>query len=301
MKDLIRLYRDPAVVIDPPAAVAVEPPAADPNKPVDLKPGSASVTVDINTPDPAAVKIEPFILPEAYKDKPYLKGVDSQEKLLKMLDGAQELIGKKGPAIPKPEAPQAEWDAYYDSIGRPKTSAEYVLDGADKGDQKFIPKVQAALHKAGLTPGQAKTVWSEVNVALGDYMKEKGIADAQQNTDFDKLAVDSFGVDRDRVLARGKELIMANISPAMKSHADKLPNESLVVLADILKNIDKKYITQDGPGKQPDANGSTPDELRVKARGFMTEQSKFDPMSTQFQNLQKQIDECYNTIRRGTK
>lgn len=296
MKNLIMLYRDPAVVIDPAAAIL------EGAKPADLTPGSASATVDLNAavaPKPDVVAAGSFILPDAYKDKPYLKGIDSQEKLLKMLDGAQELIGKKGPAMPKPEAPQAEWDAYYESIGRPKTAAEYVFDGADKADQKFLPKVQAAMHKNGLTPNQAKGVWVDVNAALGEYMTEKGVSDAQADVDFDKLAAESFGVDRDKILARGKQLVDANISPAMKNAAMKLDNNAYVVLADILRNIDKKYISPDGaPLGKPNATGMTPADVSIKARTLMSEQSKFSIMSPEYQNLQKQIDACYDTLRK---
>lgn len=333
MRNLIQLYRIDEPAGDKGAAAAVV------DAPVDLKPGSASTTLDINSkpvqtadtlhddaikateawqanPSPelkqkaveavAAAKTalnsaRAFVLPDAFKDKPYLKGIDSQEKLLKMLDGAQELIGKKGPALPKPEAPQAEWDAYYESIGRPKTAAEYVLEGAEKGDQKFIPKVQAALHKAGLTSTQAKTVWSEVNVALGDYMKEKGISDAQADVDFDKLATDSFGADRDKILATSKAILDANVSPAMKAHIAKLSNENLIVMADVLNNINAKYIKQDGPGGKPTATGMTPADLSNKARTLMAEQSKFNSFSPEFNALQKQIDECYDAMRRGTR
>jgi len=303
MQTLIRLYRDPAVVGTPAAAVIPEqspvqiPDAAEP---VDLAPKTVSTTLDINTPAPA--KTEPFILPEAYKDKPYLKGIDSQEKLLKMLDGAQELIGKKGPTVPKDDAPQAEKDAYYESIGRPKTPGEYTFQGADKTDAKFLPKVQAAMHEAGLTSKQASIVWDKVTVAMSELATDKGLADAQADVDFDKLAANTFGADRDRVLARGKELVDANISPAMKEAAKKLDNNSYVVLADILRNIDRKYISPDGaPVKGPTAVGLTPADLSNKARNLMVEQSKFTPMSQEFNNLQKQIDECYDTMRRGTR
>lgn len=294
MNNLIKLYREVAAV-DPVAAPVVVVP--DGAAPADLKPASASTTLDINSPPP--VKVESFILPDAYKDKSYLKGVDSQEKLLKMLDGAQELIGKRGPAIPKDGATQAEWDAYYESKGRPKTAAEYTFDGIDKADPKFLPKVQAAMHKIGLNPTEAKTLWGEVNVALGDYMKEKGLADQQQDIDFDKLAANTFGVERDKVLARGKELVDANISPTMKDAAKKLDNNAYVVLADILRNIDKKYISPDGaPLKGPTSIGMTPADVSSKARTLMSEQAKHNPMSQEYNNLQKQIDDLYNTLRR---
>lgn len=303
----LKLYRFPegeaAAEAAGAAAVVEEPPVADPAgaaAAVETAPKSVKATVDIN----AATAAKPaeagaFVLPDAYKDKPYLKGVDSQEKLLKMLDGAQELIGKKGPSIPKDDAPQADWDAYYEALGRPKEAAEYKLEGADKADPKFFPKVQAALHKAGLTGRQAGTVWSEVNKALGEYMAETGAASVAQDVDFNKLATETFGAQRDTVLARGKELIEAHMSPAMKTAAAKLDNNALIVMADLLQNIDKKFIRQDGPGGKPILQGGTPDELRAKARGLMAEQGKYSSTSVEFTNLQSQIDGIYDSLRKA--
>lgn len=294
----LKLYRDPAVVesvanVEPPIAVV---PATDI---VDLKPASASTTLDISkslTPPAAA-----FVLPDAFKDKPYLKGVDSLDKVYAMLDGAQNLIGQKGPSVPKDDAPQAEWDKYYESVGRPKEAAEYKFEGADKSDPKFLPKVQIAMHKAGLTSKQANTVWNEVNLALGEFMKEKGIEAAAQDTDFNKLATDSFGVERDVVLARSKDMLKEFSSPNMREQIARLPNESLIVLSDVLRNIDRKFIKQDGPQRPPTLQGGTPDELRARARGLMEKQRGMDPMSQENINLQTQIDGIYDQIRRANK
>lgn len=303
-----RIYREPIVVepvapvtppvtlvVTPPVTPIVTPPVAAPTD-VNLAPASASTTLDISK-EPAKPAEGTFVIPDAFKDKPYLKGVDSLEKLYAMLDGAQTLIGQKGTIVPKDDAPQTEWDAYYESLGRPKTAAEYKFEGADKSDPKFLPKVQSALHEAGLTSKQAEKVWTKVNVALGEYMKEKGIEVAAQDTDFNKLATDSFGVEREAVIARGKELLKELTSPNMKEHVAKLSNDSLIVLTDVLRNVDKKYIRQDGPQKPPSLLGGTPDELRAKARGLMEKQRGLDPMSQENQNLQKQIDACYDAIR----
>lgn len=265
------------------------------------KPGSSSTTLDINKVDPPVVKVEPFLLPDAYKDKPYLKGAKDINDVYKMLDGAQELIGKKGSVLPKDDAPQSEWDAYYESVGRPKTAAEYVLKDADKTDPDFLKDAQEAMYKKGLSAKQAAGLWDDLTGALTKVAEKKGLSDQQTNVDFDKLAADTFGVDRDKVLARSRELLNANISPAMKAAIDKLPNESLIILADVLRNVDKKYISPDGPGAKPNATGATPDDLRMQARQLMEKQTKMDTMSSEYAATQKQIDAIYETIRRGTR
>lgn len=308
MKIDLKLYRDPdaaaaaAAAGAAGAAAVVEPPVADPAgaaAAADFKPASASASVDLNAAAAAKPAEGAFVLPDAYKDKPYLKGVDSQEKLLKMLDGAQELIGKKGPAIPKADATQAEKDAYYDSIGRPKTAAEYVLDGGDKSDPAFVSKVKDVFHKHGLSAEVAKGIWADVGGVLGGMKATGDAAAAQLDIDFNDLATKTFGTERETVLARGKELISANISPAMKTAIEKLDNNALIVLADVMRNVDKKYIRQDGAGGQTILSGGSADELRAKARGFMAEQNKYSPTSVEFTNLQRQIDGIYDNLRKS--
>ena len=277
-------------------------PTPAPGSPV--APGSASITVP-PTPAPGAAPITPppagaFTIPEAFKDKPYLKGVDSQEKLFSMLDGAQTLIGKKGPAIPAADAKPEEWNAFYDALGRPKDAKEYKFPTADKTEPALLTGISQAMHKHGLTQKQAEGVWTDVEATMGAFLKEKGVAAEKENVDFTKLATDVFGPERDKTLALGKEMIAAYASPAVKPYMNSLSNEHLVLIADVLNNINKKYIKQDGAPRPPSGGqGGTPDELRNKARLLMSEQSKHNSMSVEFANYQKQIDAIYESLRQS--
>jgi len=296
MTQWLRLYRDPNAGDSAGAAVA-EPPVAAGAIPADLAPKSAAINMPIPDQKPSETP-GAFVIPPEYKDKAYLKGVDSPEKLFKMLDGAQELIGKRPAGVPLPDAKPEEWEKFYESVGRPKTAAEYQLDGADKTDPKILPKFQEALHKAGLNPAQAKIVWNESIQALNDYAKEKGIAEQQQNTDFDALGTKLFGAERDKVLATSKTLLDKFAPAELKSELAKLSNENLIILAGVLNNINKTYIKTDVPtNNQPTISGNTPDDIRAEARLLMEKQAKLTPLSQEFENLQKQINAKYDQLR----
>ena len=267
-------------------AAVVLPPAADPNA--------------APAPDP---KVTPpaFSIPDAYKEKPYLKGVDSQEKLFTLLDGAQELIGKRPAGIPAPDAPPEEWNKFYDALGRPKTAAEYKFElpeGA-KVDEKVIGEMKEILHRHGLTPTQATGLQKDLDAYAIKMATAKGIALQQQNTDFDKLASDMFGADRDKIMARAKGLIDTFVPANLKGEVAKLSNENLIVLAGVLNGIHAKYIKTDGPPGQPGLGQETPDTLREKARGLMLEQSKIGPMDPRYDTLQKEIDALYRRAAGG--
>lgn len=284
---MIRIYRDP----DPAVTVGA---------------GSASTTQPVETSDSsrkgtATVTPESFVVPDAYKDKPYLKGVDSQDKLFKMLDGAQELIGKKGPSRPIDGAPQTEWDAYYESQGRPKTAAEYQFEKVEgvQYDDKLTQGVKDLLFKNGINAATAKELQKGFDTIVVQVVKDKGIQLQEQqklDLDFDKLGAEAFGAQRDQVLATSKSLIDKFSSEKVKPYVAKLPNESLIVMADVINNINKTYIKQDGaPGAGPTTTGVSPADRSARGRELMASPAYSDPWHKDHERTVKEVKDLYKS------
>ena len=272
-------------------------------------PESATATVPLTAPGagappaPGAGAPPPvFNIPEAYKEKPYLKGIDSPDKLFSLLDGAQELIGKRPAGIPAPDAPPEEWQKFYDAVGRPKTPAEYQFDIPKevKVDDKIVNQIKQMMHEEGLTPTQAKNLQKKFDALTLNIVKEKKLALQQQDTDFDKLATTTFGADRDKVMAVGKHLIDTFAPPAIKAEVAKLSNEALIVLSGVLKGINDKYIKADGAptgggpgGGQGSSGAPTPDTLRAEARALMVSEAYTNSMHFDHEIVKSQVDELY--------
>lgn len=288
----LKVYRDPAAVIDPPAAAVVDAPVIDASKP-----GSAS----ISTPVPTGIKppdAPAFAIPDTFKDRPWLKDVDSLDKLLTKADGAMKLVGTRPAGIPAADAKPEEWEAFYDAMGRPKTAAEYSIEGADKADPKFTPRVLGAFHKAGLRPDQAKVIWDEVTIAATELQAEKGAAAVQQEVDFTKLATDTFGVDRDKVLATGKGLLEKFAPAAMKPLIAAMSNENLILLSGVLNNINKTYIKEDGaPGGGPQASGMTPADISMKTRELMAKPEYQNASLPGHERIVAEVNALYDMLR----
>lgn len=236
------------------------------------------------------------MIPDGYKDKPYLKGIDSQDKLFAMLDGSQNLLGKRPAGIPAADAPQVEWDKFYETM-RPKTPAEYTfeLDPTVKVDEKMVGRTKEIMHKYGLSAVQAKGIQKDFDAMAIEIAKEKGIQLQQQDTDFDKLATQVFGAEREQAIARGKQMLDQFVPAALKGEVAKLSNESLMVLAGVLNGVHAKYIKTDGaPITPPGGTAETPDTLRARARELMVQQGKLNPIDPNYDLLQKQINEIYS-------
>lgn len=264
--------------------------------------GGGSATVVVNSPSPAApasvsttLPLPPagtppatppaFAVPDTYRDKPWAKGIDSSDKVWSMLDGAQELIGKRPAGIPAPDAPQAAWDAFYEAAGRPKTAAEYQFDYGkdDKGnpkvasDTKWEASIKDLMFKNGVSAKQAVAMQKEFDAIVANTIKEKGVQVQQENQDFDKIATEMFGAERDRVLANGKALLTEHVKdPRLQVALAKLPNEALMILASTLKSFSDKFIKSPGaplippgaPGTGSTGGGKA--EMQAEARRLMT-------------------------------
>ena len=275
-------------------------------------PGSASTTMPLPPPAgaPPAAGAPPggappppptaptFVIPKDYADRPYLKGIDTPEKLFAMLDGAQTLIGQRPAGIPKADAPADEWNKFYDAMGRPKTAAEYEfeIDPAIKQDEKVVGEMKEILHRHGLTPIQAKGLQKDFDAFATKIAKERNLQIQQQNTDFDKLGTKLFGADRDKVMALGKGLLDEFTPAELKPLVASLSNENLMILSGVLKGIHGKYIKADGapppPGGGP-PGGVTPDALRAEARALMGTPAYKDGMNPDHDRVCKQVDELY--------
>ena len=236
-----------------------------------------------------------FSIPDTYKDRPYLKGVDSIDRVYEMLDGAQKVLGTRPAGIPGPDAKPEEVEKFYSAI-RPKIATEYQfeIDPSVKPDEKVIGRVKDLMFKHGLSAIQAKGLQKDFDQMAIEMAKEKGIVLQEQNTNFDKLAKDVFGADRDKILATSKGLIDTFTPPAMKGEVAKLSNENLIVLAGILNGIHAKYIKTDGAPPAPGAGGGeTPETLRTEARALMASKAYTDSMDVNHMNVRKQVDELY--------
>lgn len=249
-----------------------------------------------------------FVVPDAYKDRPYVKGIDSPDKLWVMLDGAQDLIGKRPAGIPAPDAAQAEWDKFYEATGRPKTAAEYKFDygknadGTDKGapDVKWEASIKDMMYKHGLTSKQAVSLQKDFDGIVANVLKEKNIQVAQENADFTKISTEMFGAERDNVLANGKALLTEHVKdPRLVAAMAKLPNDALMVLAATMKSFSDKYIKSPGaPGTPPGAPGTGAGgggkaEMMAEARRLMTTPEYSNSMHPDNTKVLQRVNQLY--------
>lgn len=282
-----------------PVPVSAPAPVQVPD-PVITHPDPPVTTIPAHTVQPTSEE-KKFIetIPEAYRDKAYLKGVNNTEDLYKKLDGAQELIGKKTIDIPGPDTPEPEREAFYNKI-RPETAEGYEFQIGDpaKTDKAFVSNIKGLFHKAGLSKGQAATIQIGFDQIIKDTIAQKNVNIQQQDADFDKMAKDMFGTNTDAVLANSKSLLEKYSPESMGEYIKNLSNENLIVLSSVLEGIRKDFISEDDLANLGPGSNTTEDipALRDKARKIMASEAFSSTFHKDHQKVQEELKEIYSTI-----
>ena len=254
-----------------------------------------------------------FIIPEAYKDKPYMKDIDSQEKLYQQFDNAQALIGKKTIGVPTSESTDEDWQKFYTTMGRPEDSGKYEFtkvegpEGIDlQGSEEGMKKVKEMFHKAGLSGKQATQIKKAYDeMFLEQYNKQLATGKAgsdQQNTEFEGLLDKHFGDQKEAASARVNKMLVEFVPTEFKKHVDGLDNKNLMILTAVLDKVHKKYVSEDNL----DAGGNpipteTVETMRVSAQQMMVSEAWKNPMHAQHQATKDKVKALYEKIDLATK
>ena len=99
-------------------------------------------------------------LEESIRGEPSLKNFNDANTLAKSYLSAQRMIGLDKIAIPNQNSSQEEWNAAYDSLGRPSTPDEYNLSytSDNENDVAQVKEFGNVAHSLGLNPQQANGI-----------------------------------------------------------------------------------------------------------------------------------------------
>ena len=195
-----------------------------------------------------------FSVPDTYKDRGWVEKIKSPDDLWKTLDNAQSLLGKRPAGIPAADAPDQEWDKFYNAAGRPEkpdlykfSDPEGIPEGVDLSP--FKQKAAAILHGAGLNQKQADKVWQMfMKEELSASSSNKAAIEAKNkelDAEFDKLTQEHFGDKRDDIAASVQDFISNNVPEGIRgAYAELADNPKALVALQAgihaaMKEVDK--------------------------------------------------------------
>ena len=247
------------------------------------------------------------IIPAEFKEQPYLKdlrgltiGPDAYAALFKKLDGAEKLIGKKT-AIPEATAPDAEWDSFFARL-RPETAEAYEFkdkDGKEAGDPEFLKAVKGIFHKAGVPKNQAAKIYSDFEALIAEKQAAQTKETERLDAEFNDMVSKAFTAENEKVLTTARKMIDEFTPDNLKGHIQRLPNESLVLMAGILNNIATKFIGEDKMNADKGGTQGTDEvTLRNEAKKIMASAEFSDFQHPGHDAAVKRKNEIYEQIGR---
>jgi hypothetical protein len=266
-----------------------------------LEPGSVSTGHDSKPIEDTTDFIS--TIPQEYQAKPYMQGISSMDSLMKKLDGAQSLIGKRPAGIPHAEASQEEWNNFYDLAGRPKDVGEYSFGESESENdsediKNFNTELKQIFHNNGLSKKQGESFKKDYDSLIQKSLESSNIESDNINKDFDSLVQDHFGQNEATILQTGKEMINTHTQESLKPFIKDLDNKSLLILSSIMDSVKKQYINEDstvlkGGGIDPQSSANI---LRKEAQDLMKSDAYRNTMNNDHDNTVQKVNGLYEQI-----
>lgn len=235
------------------------------------------------------------IIPADFADKPWVKDVKDIPGLFKMTDDLKSKMGERPAGIPHENSTPEERAAFNKSFGVPEAAADYKLSDPIKGHEDFQNRVRDIMLKNNLSQGQAEGLDADWN----ELMESLSPDPEAQNADFDKMATDIFGDNKDKVLSDANALLEAHskdLPDDTKAAFNNLPNNILVPLAAVLNSIQGKYINEDDiPTGATVPSGMSPEERRAKGATLMASPAWKDSFHPDHAKVAAEVKAIYGT------
>lgn len=178
---------------------------------------------------------------EQYKD---LNGlVKSHLELNKMLGDRIKL--------PNDKSTLEELNKFYAKLGRPEAVDKYEFKNPEqlpegfKLDEAGTAKFKELAFNLGLTQKQANELRSYyVNEAIEQH-KSIYVSKEKMEEEFVAKGKEKFGDKYNTVISNASKVMKENLSDEQRASLDKMDNEQLLAVSELINNISNKYIKQD--------------------------------------------------------
>lgn len=245
-------------------------------------------------------------VPDGFKEKPYMQGIDSFDKLFSQFDNAQSLIGKKTIGVPTSESPIEEWNNFYNKMGRPENPDGYEFDAVElpeelKRTDDDLALMSKIFHEAGLTKEQAKKVLAETDKAVLDYYKSnKETMDKmveQRNQQFMADMEKHFGKEKEQAIAVTETMLKKYVPKGMEDMVKGMDDKTMLLLSTVLHNVYKSGRAEDIISKDAAiAPAESPESLRETARKLMMSPEWKDPFHPNHDAVKNRVNSIYKKI-----
>lgn len=263
-------------------------------------------------------------VPEDLREKEYVKNILAHEKpgeeLFRQFAGLQSKLGERPITIPKADSPLEDWEKFYSNT-RPESIDAYQFDPfksdneADKElvemmtqgrREDYLKGMKEEFHRLGIPPKVANELAKKSDSLTFSIIKEQMAQQAtekqQADSAFEDLLDKTFGKDKESAIQYGKKFLEKYTSDKTMEMAKKLPDEALVLIADMAMKFNKQYDTEDKFEPKPDAGAAGGESaLQEALNATMIKLHKTDQFTDEYDNLKKEAADLSKKIAASRK
>lgn len=245
-----------------------------------------------------------------YADKGFMQELTTPEKMFEKINNMESMIGKKS-LVPGENATEQEWTEFRGRVGL-KSADDYQLDNSSLPDNvknlhnaDVEGKIKKMFYDAGVTPYQAKIInqrydeiMLESHKELIDQVAEQQKQQQLSDVDFDNIANETWGNDRENVQNVAKALIQEFTPETLKPHLQNMDNKNLIIMASVLKGVSDKYISQDDLSalRNNTKGAQNPQTLRQEAQKELAKLSSMDPFDPGYEAQKQKVQDLYSNF-----
>jgi hypothetical protein len=263
---------------------------------------TTETTVQPTTPAAETPPPPSFTVPEEYKARGWVEKIKTPDDLWKTLDNAQSLLGKKPVGLPAADAPDEEWNKYY-NIARPESADKYTFsdveglpEGANLDEAKKM--AQQLMFDAGLPQKQADQLWKAYIKSETEAVKRN---EQTLNQKFDEQLKAQFGDKATVAQSIAEDMIVKHVPENVRASLQKAANNpdalvGIIAMAnsmhDEINKIRKEYGAE---GKLPDGTKSVNNisigDLHKEAAALRMSPEARDPFNPKYKETINKLRE----------
>lgn len=175
-------------------------------------------------------------LPADIQSSPVIQNTKDIGSLASQLVAAQQMIGADKVALPAADAPQDQWDVFFEKLGRPGKADGYGLEVKSEnftGEQIGLEAFGAAAHAAGLSKSQAQKMFDYYVTSTDTELVALDTAGAEAQENAMNGLRTEFGAALDGNLGVALKAVEAFGGPELKAILDStgLGNDPAMIRA----------------------------------------------------------------------
>jgi DNA-directed RNA polymerase beta subunit len=259
--------------------------------------GNVDVVTNIKTTPEINESNFKDLLSDEYKSHQSLQQYKDLNGLVKSHLELEKTLGDRV-KLPNEKSTKEEINKFFNKLGRPEEASKYEFSTPEKLpegftiDEKGLNNFKELAHKLGLTNKQANALRENyLNQAI-ELHKNTYISPEKQEADFAEKRDKLFGDKAEQVIQTTSKLIHENLTKEQADALDKLGNDELLAVTQLLNNISSKFLSPDTVSTNY-APANTADDARnelITLSEKLEKMNKFDPM---YKVTNDKINELY--------